>query len=88
MVIQADYNDADYVTSLNEVPEITMTYIKGILDKYLITDSIAVDDLISILDAGEYDRLSSWFPAAPDPMEIHTIEEIIFYELNAKITLI
>ena len=88
MIIKADYNDADYVTSVDEIKEKTYLFFQDLLSKYKIKDSISIEDLQEKLTEDEFDKMAGWFPAVPDSDEIHTIEEIFFYKITEKITLI
>ncbi len=88
MVIKADYNDADYVTAINEISEKRLYKIQEILSKHNIRNSIKVQSLEDLLGEKDYVILRDYFPYGPECQEIHTIDEIIFYEIKSKITAI
>ena len=84
MVIQADWQDADYVYAHKEITK--ETYLD--IYKFFYENKLTLPLNLKDLDGSILNQLQSiGLPGAPDSYNIHTIESITFYKIEEKITL-
>lgn len=88
VVVEADWNDGDYVTNIWETSQETVIKVKKFCYDNRIVFPLDLQDL-SNEDQELIDTLENMvgFPSAPDPHKVHSIEDITFYKIEEKITL-